>query len=113
MDDRFDGFSVSLHQDSDGAWLACFEERPEISAFGNSPETALCELKNAWCAVKATCEDRGISIPVAPARKQYSGSFNVRIDKALHRALAIEAAHLGISLNAIVAKKLAQTTRFF
>ena len=41
MDDRFDGFSVSLHQDSDGAWLACFEERPEISAFGNSPETAL------------------------------------------------------------------------
>jgi len=48
---------------------------------------------------------------VAPARKNYSGAFNVRVDKSLHRALAIEAARLGVSLNAIVAKKLSETTR--
>lgn len=31
---------------------------------------------------------------------------NVRIDKRVHRALAVEAAQAGISLNALVAQKL-------
>src|SRR5260363_6380 len=59
---------------------------------------------------KATYIDEGLPVPVAPARKSYSGAFNVRVDRSLHRALAIEAARQGISLNAIVAKKLSETT---
>ncbi len=51
-------------------------------------------------------EDRE-EIPVSPSRKDYSGCFNVRIDKRIHRALAIEAAQAGISLNALVSAKLA------
>jgi predicted HicB family RNase H-like nuclease len=47
-------------------------------------------------------------IPLAPARKKYSGQFNVRIDRRLHRALAIEAAKAGISLNAMISQKLAK-----
>ncbi|EEO27874.2 toxin-antitoxin system HicB family antitoxin [Oxalobacter paraformigenes] len=113
MDKRFDGFSVHLHQDDEGAWLAHFVERPEISAFGESPETALSELAIAWCAVKAVYEDRGIPVPVAPARKNYSGSFNVRVSKTLHRSLAMEAARQGVSLNALVAAKLAKAVRPF
>ncbi|MDR0934643.1 MAG: type II toxin-antitoxin system HicB family antitoxin [Burkholderiaceae bacterium] len=35
----------------------------------------------------------------------------MRVDKDLHRALSMEAARLGVSLNAVVAKKLAETTR--
>jgi predicted HicB family RNase H-like nuclease len=48
------------------------------------------------------------TIPIAPNRKEYSGQFNVRIDKRDHRALAIEAARVGLSLNALVAQKLHQ-----
>ena len=36
------------------------------------------------------------------------GQFNVRIDKRVHRALAMEAARVGLSLNALVAQKLAK-----
>lgn len=111
MNNRFDGFSVSLYLDDDGAWLAHFAELPEISAFGQTPEAALSELAIAWEAMKEVYRDRGLKIPVAPSRKKYSGTFNVRIDKSLHRALAIEAAREGISLNAIVAKKLSQSTK--
>lgn len=50
----------------------------------------------------------GEAIPIAPARRQYSGQFNVRVDKRVHRALAIEAARAGISLNALVSKKLSE-----
>lgn len=48
------------------------------------------------------------AIPVAPSRKEYNGQFNVRIDKRDHRALAIEAARVDLSLNALVAQKLHQ-----
>ncbi|MBF0310825.1 MAG: type II toxin-antitoxin system HicB family antitoxin [Magnetococcales bacterium] len=46
-------------------------------------------------------------IPVAPSRRKYSGQFNVRIAKDLHRRLAIEAERQGVSLNAWVSNKLA------
>lgn len=106
----FDGFSVNLFVDDDGDWLAHFVEEPDISAFSDTPEEALGELKIAWEAIKASYRDRGKEPPVAPLRKEYSGQFNVRIDKRIHRALAIEAAQAGISLNALVAQKLALTT---
>ncbi len=41
----------------------------------------------------------------------YSGRFNVRIGTDLHRALAFEAARQGVSLNQLVARKLASETR--
>ncbi len=108
MSDRFDGFTVNLFRDDAGDWVAHFNEHPEISAFGPSPELALQELDAAWEAVKQVHCDEGTPVPVAPAKKEYSGQFNVRIDKRLHRALAMEAAKAGITLNALVAQKLSR-----
>jgi len=107
MHDPFDGFTVNLVLEDDGDWLAHFLEWPEVSAFGDSPETALHELEIAWSAMKASYKKHGEDLPVAPARKIYSGQFNVRIDNRLHRALAMEAAQVGVSLNALVAQALA------
>ena len=58
--------------------------------------------------IKEDYLEDGQEIPIAPSRKEYSGCFNVRIDKRIHRALAIEAAQAGISLNALVNAKLAK-----
>jgi predicted HicB family RNase H-like nuclease len=107
--DEFDGFTINVHLDEDGEYLAHFLERPEISAFADSPEGALRELKAAWEGVKESYRDHNEAIPIAPARKDYSGQFNVRIDKRVHRSLAIEAAQNGVSLNALVAQKLASS----
>lgn len=104
--DEFDGFSIELFRDEDGDWLAHFEELPNISAFGDTPQDALLELKEAWEATKESYASHNEPIPLAPARKDYSGQFNVRIDKRVHRALAIEAARVGVSLNALVSQKL-------
>lgn len=108
MSEQFDGFSVNLLQEEDGDWLAHFIELPNVSAYGESPEAALHELETAWNAMKESYCKHGEEIPISPLRKEYSGQFNVRIDKRIHRALAIEAARAGISLNALVAQKLAQ-----
>lgn len=104
--DEFDGFSIELFKDDDEEWLAHFEELPNVSAFGSSPEDALIELKEAWEVMKESYASHNEAIPVAPSKKAYSGQFNVRIDKRIHRALAVEAARAGISLNALVAQKL-------
>jgi predicted HicB family RNase H-like nuclease len=106
----FDGFTVSVSLDEDGDWLAVLAELPNVSAFAETPDQAIEELRQAWEGVKESYRKHKESIPVAPARKNYSGQFNVRIDKRLHRALAMEAAQAGISLNALVAEKLARTT---
>jgi predicted HicB family RNase H-like nuclease len=109
--DRFDGFTVNVFLDEDGEYLAHFVELPNVSAFGKSPEEALIELGTAWEGVKESYKKHGEKVPLAPARKNYSGQFNVRIDRRLHRALAIEAVKAGISLNAIVSQKLAKNAR--
>ena len=106
--DRFDGFTVNIYQDDEGDYLAHFVELPSVSAFAATSEEALNELAEAWAGVRESYEKRGETIPVAPARREYSGSFNVRIDRRVHRALAIEAAQVGVSLNALVAQRLAK-----
>lgn len=111
MHDQFDGFSIYLSEDEDGDFIAHFVELPNVSAFANTPEEAIHELKIAWEGVKKSYQKHGESIPVAPSRKEYSGQFNVRISKQIHRELAIEAAQSGISLNALVSQKLALSLR--
>ena len=108
MADNFDGFSVNLFQDEDGDWLAHLVEMPGISAFADTPAAALTELAVAWEAAKESYQAHNEPVPIAPTRKEYSGQFNVRIDKRLHRRLAMEAGRAGISMNALVAQKLAQ-----
>ena len=95
MQDDFDGFSVHLFQDEDGDWLAHLVELPAISAFAGTPAAALGELAKAWEAARESYREHGEPVPVAPSRKEYSGQFNVRIDKRLHRRLAMESGARG------------------
>ncbi len=111
MNEQFDGFSIYLAEDEDGDFLAHFIEMPNVSAFSDTPETALYELKMAWEGIKESYRKHGEAIPTAPAKKEYSGQFNVRIDRRIHKELAIEAAQSGISLNALVSQKLAVSVR--
>ena len=114
MQNAFDGFSLHLlYDENDGDWVVHFVEFPTVSAFGDTPERAIEELKVAWEGVKQSYINCGEQIPVAPSKKTYSGQFNVRIDKRLHRALAIEASQVGVSLNALVAQKLSKESSVY
>jgi len=104
----WDGFTINLYFDEDGEWLAHLVELPNISAFADTPELALDELYIAWEGMKECYREDGAEIPVAPFRREYSGQFNVRIDKRIHRNLVLEANKAGISLNALVSQKLAR-----
>ncbi len=66
---NFDGFVINLYVDEQGDWLAHFQEMPNISAFGDTPQEALEELKIAWELVKEDYQEKGWEIPVAISRK--------------------------------------------
>ena len=106
----YDGFTVNMFFDEDDQWLAHFLELQSVSAFGDTPAKALTELKTAWESLKECYVEDGEAIPVAPENKNYSGKFNARIDKRVHKSLALKAAQAGISLNALVSQKLAKDT---
>lgn len=111
MTDVFDGYTVNLILDEDEQYLAHFVEMPSVSAFGNTPEEALLALEDAWGLMKEDYIVNKEEIPIAPSRRQYSGTFNVRVGKNLHKDLAIEAVEQGISLNALICQKLASQAR--
>lgn len=106
---HFDGFSIHLLEDEQGEFIAHFVEMPSVSACGDTAEEAIAELKIAWEAMKASYRKHGHPIPIAPTQKIYTGQFKVHVDKRIHRALAIEAARVGISLNTLIAQKLLQS----
>jgi predicted RNase H-like HicB family nuclease len=62
---NFDGFIINLYVDEQGDWLAHFQEISTISAFGDTPQEALEELKVAWELVKEDYREKQREIPIA------------------------------------------------
>lgn len=65
---NFDGFIINLYVDEQGDWLAHFQEIPTVSAFGDTPQEALEELKTAWELVKEEYQENNQEIPQASDR---------------------------------------------
>lgn len=82
---------------------------PSVSAFGKMPEDALTDLKSDWEVVKGSYDSRGVAVPVVPDRMKYDSHLNVYINRTVHRALAMEAAQAGTSLDALVVGRLAKS----
>ena len=108
--DDFDGFTVNVFFDADGDYLAHFVEMPNVSAFSDTPQGALSELAVAWEGVKESYRKHREPIPQAPSREAHNGPFTVPVDDQLYHVLADEAAQSGMSLYALVAQKLTETT---
>lgn len=62
--------------------------------------------KQAWIE---TALEKGIHIPEPRVEEDYSGKFNVRVPKSLHRLLAERATKENVSLNQLVLFSLTQT----
>ena len=106
----FDGFSVVLERENSDQWKAYFVELPSVYGDSLSPLEAIARLKITWEKYKEECRKNEKDIPLPVLEKDYSGRFNVRLDKELHKALVNEAMQHGLSLNALIYKKLKQST---
>ena len=82
-------------------------EFPSMSWLADTPERALRGIRKAVTEVVEEMSAAGDEIPAPLAERHYSGEFRVRIPPDLHRALVLEAAEQGISLNRLASAKLA------
>lgn len=82
-------------------------EFPSLSWLARTPESALKGIRKTVADVLADLNAAGEPIPEPLAEKHFSGEFRVRIPPEVHRALAMEAAEQGVSLNRLVSAKLA------
>jgi predicted HicB family RNase H-like nuclease len=82
-------------------------EFPSLSWLARTPEVALKGIRQVVAEAVADMVASGEAIPVLLAEKHYSGEFRVRIPPDVHRALALQAAEQGVSLNRLASAKLA------
>jgi predicted HicB family RNase H-like nuclease len=90
----------------DGEHAGLCVEFPSLSWLAATPEAALAGSRKMVHDVVRDMKASGEEIPAPLAEKHYSGAFRVRIPPHVHRALALEAAEQGVSLNRLASAKL-------
>jgi predicted HicB family RNase H-like nuclease len=101
-------YDIGIVPNEHGGFYARIPDFPTIFTGGSTPEET---LRNALKAIELMIEeyrDRQLAVP-EPLRS-FSGQFNVRLPRALHRELVRQAESQGVSLNALVNSLLSQAT---
>jgi antitoxin HicB len=101
-------YTRELIPEPSGIWFVRIKELPNCMSQGNSPEEALRNIDDAmhgW--IKGELED-GEIIPEPREEEEYSGKFNMRVTKRLHRLLAEAADQDGMSMNVYISTLLAE-----
>jgi predicted HicB family RNase H-like nuclease len=105
---KFDHYTYRVTwSPEDQEYVALCAEFPSLSWLAKTPEYALKGVRQMVADAVKDMETSGEALPIPLSEKRYSGEFRVRIPPQLHRALAIEAAEQGVSLNRLASAKLA------
>jgi predicted HicB family RNase H-like nuclease len=92
--------------DEDNEFVATCVEFPLLSWLAPSQSEALQGFGDMLHDVITDMQEQGEQVPEPFADRNYSGKFNLRIGRGLHRKLAVHAAENGMSLNQYVLQRL-------
>ena len=98
-------YRVTWSED-DHEFVGLCAEFPSLSWLEDSPEEALKGVRRLVEGCVADLQSENGEVPEPLSTKSFSGKFIVRVPPETHRALAIQAAEAGVSLNRLVASKL-------
>jgi predicted HicB family RNase H-like nuclease len=102
-------YPVSIKwSDEDEGYIAVIPGVRGLSAFGESPQKALSELKTAAHAYLRSLKKAGKPLPVFAKAVPFSGQLRLRLPKSLHAELSQAAENEGISLNTYLITLLAR-----
>ena len=95
-----------IEADPAGGYVGYIPELPGCITQGETKEEILEMLEDAKAAWLSTALANSMEIP-EPLEGAFSGRFNLRIPKSLHRRLAMRAKEEGVSLNQLAMYLLA------
>jgi antitoxin HicB len=101
-------YRFNVLADPDGGYVIVFPDLPgcmtQVETFDEIGPIAA-EIKELWLE---TAFAHGNEIPMPTYPEDYSGKFNVRLPKSLHRRLSERAEEDGVSLNQLVISLLSE-----
>jgi len=99
-----------LGKDEGGGYLIEFPDLPGCVSDGETIEEAIANGADALNSWIATAREFGDPVPPPspPADEAYSGRWNLRLPKSLHRRLSERAKAEGVSLNTLAVSLLAE-----
>ncbi len=101
-------YRVELIPDpEEGGYVVSVPDLPGCISQGDTVEEAMEMIRDAQRGWLTVALEHGDPIPTPRAPDGYSGKFNVRVPRRLHRALSEAAEAEGVSLNLFVATALA------
>ena len=109
MNDRYTYRITWSAEDDENVGLCA--EFPSLSWLAPSPEKALSGIQRLVRDALSDMLANGETPPEPLADRTYSGRFLVRVPPETHRALALNAAEEGVSLNRLVSARLASGSR--
>ncbi|HZG65383.1 MAG TPA: toxin-antitoxin system HicB family antitoxin [Herpetosiphonaceae bacterium] len=93
------GYPFHVLADPDGGYVVIFPDLPgcitQVETLDEVGPMAR-EISTLWLE---TAYEQGLEIPLPSYPQEYSGKFNVRLPRSLHRSLAEAAEQEGVSLN--------------
>ncbi|MDA8210276.1 MAG: toxin-antitoxin system HicB family antitoxin [Clostridia bacterium] len=100
-------YRVVLYPAVEGGYVVEMPDLPGCLSQGETVEEAYTMIRDAQKLWLKTALELGREIP-EPADDEYSGKFNVRVPKSLHKALSEKAKAENISLNQLILYHLAR-----
>jgi predicted RNase H-like HicB family nuclease len=98
---------VVAYSSEDEGFIATVPELPGCSAFGETEEEAIREVKVAVSLWLSAARKARRKIPEPIVEKTFKGRFPLRIPEELRRRLELEAKRRGVSLNELILQKIA------
>ena len=98
---------VVAYSDEDEGYIATVPELPGCSAFGDTEEEAIKEIKIAASLWLSAAKNAKRPIPEPIVEKKFKGRFPLRIPEDIRRRLELEAKRQGVSLNQLILHRIA------
>ena len=92
---------------ADGEFVGLCAEFPLLSWLSTSQAEAFSGIRELVSDCVADMQSNNERVPEPMADRAYSGKFLVRVPPETHRALVLQAAEAGVSLNRLVSARLA------
>jgi predicted HicB family RNase H-like nuclease len=96
-----------IWSEDDQEYVGLCAEFPSLSWLAPSREEALSGITGLVAEVVAEMTKSKEPVPEALSLQKFKGKLSVRIPPEQHRALVLEAAEQGVSVNRLVSRKLA------
>jgi antitoxin HicB len=100
-------YTIELIPEPQEGWFVAIKELPGCMTDSDTPEEALKEIREIQREWLEIAIEEGIDIPEPRMDEDYSGRFNLRVPRSLHRRLVETAEREGVSLNQYINDVLA------